>query len=165
MRRTRFANNCIEGLQANEAQIKVLLDRSLMLVTALAPKIGYDNATKVAKTAHKKGTTLREEALGLGFVTAEEFDSIVRPETMIAPGGLRQRPFLLPPVGEGGPTTSGRMRGRAASIASVEEAETSLIRPLLTQGPPSPASGRRDAPVRTAAARDPDRTTPDAPRR
>ena len=81
-----FREHCIDGLQANEAQIKALLDRSLMLVTALAPKIGYDNATKVAKTAHKKGTTLREEALGLGFVTAEEFDSIVRPETMIAPG-------------------------------------------------------------------------------
>jgi fumarate hydratase class II len=81
-----FRANCIEGLQANETQIKALLDRSLMLVTALAPKIGYDNATKVAKTAHKNGTTLREEALGLGFVTAEEFDAIVRPETMIAPG-------------------------------------------------------------------------------
>jgi fumarate hydratase class II len=81
-----FRANCIEGLQANEPQIKVLLDRSLMLVTALAPKIGYDTATKVAKTAHKKGTTLREEALGLGFVTAEEFDAIVRPETMISPG-------------------------------------------------------------------------------
>jgi fumarate hydratase class II len=72
-------------LQANEDVIKGLLERSLMLVTALAPKIGYDNATKVAKTAHKKGTTLREEALALGFVTAEEFDAIVRPETMIAP--------------------------------------------------------------------------------
>ena len=81
-----FRANCIEGLQANEAQIKALLDRSLMLVTALAPKIGYDAATKVAKTAHKKGTTLREEALGLGYVTAEEFDAIVRPETMISPG-------------------------------------------------------------------------------
>ena len=81
-----FREHCIDGLQANEPQIKALLDRSLMLVTALAPKIGYDNATKVAKTAHKRGTTLREEALGLGFVTAEEFDSIVRPETMISPG-------------------------------------------------------------------------------
>lgn len=80
-----FRAHCVEGLQANEAQIKSLLDRSLMLVTALAPKIGYDNATKVAKTAHKKGTTLREEALALGFVTAEEFDAIVRPETMISP--------------------------------------------------------------------------------
>ena len=81
-----FRANCVEGLQANEAAIKGLLERSLMLVTALAPTIGYDNATKVAKTAHKKGTTLREEALALGFVSGEEFDRIVRPETMIAPG-------------------------------------------------------------------------------
>lgn len=80
-----FRLNCVDGLEANKSQINELLERSLMLVTALAPKIGYDNATKVAKTAHKKGTTLREEALALGFVTAEEFDSIVRPETMIAP--------------------------------------------------------------------------------
>jgi fumarate hydratase class II len=61
------------------------MQRSLMLVTALAPKIGYDNATTVAKTAHKRGTTLREEAVRLGFVTAEEFDAIVRPENMISP--------------------------------------------------------------------------------
>ena len=81
-----FREHCIEGLQANEGQIKELLERSLMLVTALAPKIGYDKATKVAKTAHKNGTTLREEALALGYVTAEEFDAIVRPETMISPG-------------------------------------------------------------------------------
>ena len=81
-----FRANCVEGLQANEAVIKGLLERSLMLVTALAPTIGYDNATKVAKTAHRKGTTLREEALALGFVTGEEFDRIVRPETMISPG-------------------------------------------------------------------------------
>ena len=81
-----FRANCVEGLEANEAQIKQLLDRSLMLVTALAPTIGYDNATKVAKTAHKNGTTLREEALKLGFVTGEQFDAVVRPETMIAPG-------------------------------------------------------------------------------
>ena len=80
-----FRAHCVEGLQANEAQIKELLERSLMLVTALAPKIGYDKATKVAKTAHKNGTTLREEALALGYVSAEEFDAIVRPETMIAP--------------------------------------------------------------------------------
>jgi fumarate hydratase class II len=58
------------------------MQRSLMLVTALAPKIGYDNAAKIAKTAHANGTTLKEEALKLGFVTAEEFDSIVRPEQM-----------------------------------------------------------------------------------
>ena len=61
------------------------MHRSLMLVTALAPKIGYDNAAKVAKTAHKKGTTLREEAVGGGFVTEEEFDALVRAEKMIGP--------------------------------------------------------------------------------
>jgi fumarate hydratase class II len=81
-----FAEKCVEGIEANEAHIKALMERSLMLVTALAPKIGYDNATKVAKTAHRNGTTLREEAIGLGLVTAEEFDEIVRPEKMIGPG-------------------------------------------------------------------------------
>jgi fumarate hydratase, class II len=62
------------------------MQRSLMLVTALAPKIGYDNAAKVAKTAHANGTTLKEEALRLGFVSAEEFDRLVRPEKMTSPG-------------------------------------------------------------------------------
>jgi fumarate hydratase class II len=81
-----FADNCVAGIEANEAHIAALMQRSLMLVTALAPKIGYDNATKVAKAAHKNGTTLKEEAVGMGFVTAEEFDQIVRPEKMIGPG-------------------------------------------------------------------------------
>ena len=71
--------------KANEDRIEELLGRSLMLVTALAPTIGYDNATKVAKTAHKNGTTLREEAVKLGFVTEKEFDKVVRPELMIKP--------------------------------------------------------------------------------
>jgi fumarate hydratase class II len=83
---TSFADNCVAGIQADEARIRALMERSLMLVTALAPKIGYDNAAKVAKAAHKNGTTLREEAVGLGFVTGEEFDAIVRPEKMIGPG-------------------------------------------------------------------------------
>ncbi len=81
-----FRTNCVEGLEANTKTIGDLLSRSLMLVTALAPTIGYDNAAKVAKQAHHNGTTLREEALALGFVTGEEFDRIVRPETMLAPG-------------------------------------------------------------------------------
>ncbi len=80
-----FADKCVVGITANEDRIADLLQRSLMLVTALAPTIGYDNATKVAKTAHKNGTTLREEAVKLGFVTEEEFDKVVRPELMIAP--------------------------------------------------------------------------------
>ncbi len=80
-----FTDNCVAGIEPNHTRIRELMERSLMLVTALAPKIGYDNATTVAKTAHKNGTTLREEALKLGFVTAEEFDAIVRPEDMIAP--------------------------------------------------------------------------------
>jgi fumarate hydratase class II len=82
---TSFAEKCVVGIEANEERIGELMQRSLMLVTALAPKIGYDNATKVAKTAHRNGTTLREEAVALGFVTAEEFDAIVRPENMIGP--------------------------------------------------------------------------------
>ncbi|PWE16952.1 class II fumarate hydratase [Marinicauda salina] len=80
-----FAQNCVEGIEADEARISELLERSLMLVTALAPKIGYDNATTVAKTAHANGTTLREEAVKLGFVTEAEFDEVVRPEKMIGP--------------------------------------------------------------------------------
>ena len=64
---TSFADNCVAGIVANEAHIRALMERSLMLVTALAPKIGYDNAAKVAKTAHKNGTTLREEAVGGGY--------------------------------------------------------------------------------------------------
>ena len=80
-----FSDNCVVGIKANEENIAALMERSLMLVTALAPKIGYDNATTVAKTAHKNGTTLREEAVKGGYVTEEEFDTIVRPEDMIAP--------------------------------------------------------------------------------
>jgi fumarate hydratase class II len=80
-----FTENCVVGIEANEARIADLLERSLMLVTALAPSIGYDNATKVAKTAHENGTTLREEAVRMGFVTEAEFDKVVRPEDMIGP--------------------------------------------------------------------------------
>jgi len=80
-----FAENCVEGIEANRERIADLMARSLMLVTALAPKIGYDKATEVAKTAHKNGTTLKEEALRLGYVTEAEFDAIVRPEQMIGP--------------------------------------------------------------------------------
>ncbi|WP_337266841.1 class II fumarate hydratase [Oryzifoliimicrobium ureilyticus] len=80
-----FTENCVVGIEAREENIKAGVDRSLMLVTALAPKIGYDNAAKIAKTAHKNGTTLREEALASGLVTGEDYDAIVRPETMIGP--------------------------------------------------------------------------------
>lgn len=80
-----FRVNCVEGVKPNRERIADLLSRSLMLVTALAPKIGYDKAAKVAKSAHEKGTTLREEAVGQGYVTAEEFDAIVRPEAMLTP--------------------------------------------------------------------------------
>ncbi len=81
-----FRVNCVEGITPNRARIAQLLGSSLMLVTALAPRIGYDKAAKVAKSAHEKGTSLREEALALGFVTGEEFDALVRPELMLAPG-------------------------------------------------------------------------------
>jgi fumarate hydratase, class II len=80
-----FTDNCVVGIEAREENIKAALERSLMLVTALAPTIGYDNAAKIAKTAHKNGTTLREEAVGGGFVSEEEFDAVVRPEDMIGP--------------------------------------------------------------------------------
>ena len=81
-----FAANCVAGLRADEKRIRELMERSLMLVTALAPTIGYDNAAKVAKSAHARGTTLKEEAVRLGFVSAEEFDQLVQPEKMTRPG-------------------------------------------------------------------------------
>jgi len=80
-----FTDNCVVGIEPRHDNIKAGLDRSLMLVTALAPKIGYDAAAKIAKTAHKNGTTLKEEALKTGLVTAEEFERLVRPEDMIHP--------------------------------------------------------------------------------
>jgi fumarate hydratase class II len=81
-----FTEHCVVGIVPREDNIKAALERSLMLVTALAPKIGYDNAARIAKTAHKNGTTLREEALAGGYVTEAEFDTLVRPEKMISPG-------------------------------------------------------------------------------
>jgi fumarate hydratase class II len=81
-----FTEHCIEGIRADEKRIRELMERSLMLVTALAPKIGYDNAAKVAKSAHARGTTLKEEALRLGFVSADEFDLLVQPDRMTRPG-------------------------------------------------------------------------------
>ena len=80
-----FTDNCVSGIEADETRIDKLMRESLMLVTALAPEIGYDNATTVAKTAHRNGTTLREEAVSLGYVTGERFDEVVRPEKMIGP--------------------------------------------------------------------------------
>ena len=76
-----FTDNCVVGIEPRLDNIKAGLDRSLMLVTALAPKIGYDNAAKIAKTAHKNGTTLREEAVKGGYVTAAEFDAMCGPKT------------------------------------------------------------------------------------
>jgi fumarate hydratase, class II len=80
---TSFAERCIAGLEPNRERIAELVDRSLMLVTALAPEIGYDNAAKIAKHAHAEGLTLRQAALGLGLVDAPMFDRLVRPETMV----------------------------------------------------------------------------------
>jgi fumarate hydratase class II len=81
-----FTEHCVKGIRADEKRIRELMQRSLMLVTALAPKIGYDNAAKVAKSAHERGTTLKEEALRLGFVSADEFDRLVQPDKMTHPG-------------------------------------------------------------------------------
>jgi fumarate hydratase class II len=81
-----FTDRCVVGIRADETRIGELMQRSLMLVTALAPKIGYDNAAKIAKTAHAKGTTLKEEAIGFGLVTAKEFDALVQPRKMTRPG-------------------------------------------------------------------------------
>jgi fumarate hydratase class II len=81
-----FTDNCVAGIKADEKRIRELMERSLMLVTALAPRIGYDKAAEIAKTAHKNGTTLREEAVRLGYLTGAEFDRLVRPERMTRPG-------------------------------------------------------------------------------
>jgi len=81
-----FANYCIKGLKANKERIKNLLNNSLMLVTALSPKVGYDNAAKIAKKAHKNGTTLKEESIKSGLITEKEYDKIVNPAKMIKPG-------------------------------------------------------------------------------
>jgi fumarate hydratase class II len=81
-----FTEHCVEGIRADETRIRELMERSLMLVTALAPRIGYDNAAKVAKSAHARGTTLKEEAVRLGFVSTDEFDRLVKPEKMTRPG-------------------------------------------------------------------------------
>jgi fumarate hydratase class II len=80
-----FTDNCVIGIRANEPRIREHMERSLMLVTALAPKIGYDKAAQVAKAAHANGTTLREEALRLGFISGSEFDRLVQPEKMTRP--------------------------------------------------------------------------------
>jgi fumarate hydratase class II len=80
-----FTDNCVIGIKADKQRIRVLMEESLMLVTALAPHIGYDNATLVAKKAHKNKTTLREEAINLGFVSDKDFDKMVVPEKMIGP--------------------------------------------------------------------------------
>lgn len=80
-----FANYCIKGLKPDKKRIKNYLDNSLMLVTALSPKVGYDNAAKIAKRAHKNGTTLKEEAIKSGLITEKEYKKIVNPKKMIRP--------------------------------------------------------------------------------
>jgi fumarate hydratase, class II len=81
-----FTEHCVTGIRADETRIRELMERSLMLVTALAPAIGYERAAVIAKTAHANGTTLREEAIRLGFVSADDFDRLVRPDQMTRPG-------------------------------------------------------------------------------
>jgi fumarate hydratase class II len=81
-----FREFCVEGLKANQEQIASLVDRSLMLVTALTPKIGYDKAAEIAKKAHHEGKTLKDAALELGYLTEAEYDDLVRPEKMVGPG-------------------------------------------------------------------------------
>ena len=80
-----FTDNCVAGTQANENRIAYLMAQSLMLVTALAPHIGYDNATKIAKNAHEKGLTLRESARALNLVSDADFDKFVQPKKMLGP--------------------------------------------------------------------------------
>jgi len=86
-----FSRHCVEGIVAQHERIAELVGRSLMLVTALTPLVGYDAAARVAKTAHREGITLREAAIALGILTAEEFDRLVRPEAMIDPSDPSDR--------------------------------------------------------------------------
>jgi fumarate hydratase class II len=81
-----FTDHCVVGIEPRRENIQRGLENSLMLVTALNSKLGYDNCAKIAKTAHKNGTTLRQEAVGGGYLTDEEFTALVRPEKMISPG-------------------------------------------------------------------------------
>jgi fumarate hydratase class II len=81
-----FAEHCIAGMELNAARIEQNVNNSLMLVTALSPKIGYDKSAKIAHTAHHENLSLREATLKLGYLTGEEFDQIVRPEDMTHPG-------------------------------------------------------------------------------
>jgi fumarate hydratase, class II len=81
-----FTDHCVVGIEANLTNIKKHLENSLMLVTSLNPHIGYDNAAKVAKKAHKENTTLKQAAMDLGLLTSEKFDEVVRPEKMVGPG-------------------------------------------------------------------------------
>jgi fumarate hydratase class II len=78
-----FDTHCARGIEPDRARIEELVDRSLMLVTALAPRLGYDRAAAIAKKAHAEGLTLKEAAVKLGYLTAEEFDREVRPESMV----------------------------------------------------------------------------------
>ena len=80
-----FNKNCVKGIQVNQERVSELLQKSLMLVTALNPHIGYDNAAKIAKTAHKEGTTLKEAALKLGLLTEQQFKEWVDPSQMLGP--------------------------------------------------------------------------------
>src|SRR5262249_23928906 len=87
-----FREHCAEGIEANLPRIKANVDRSLMLVTALNPHIGYDNAARIAKNAHKKGLTLKQSALELKLLSSEQFDAWVRPEKMIGPSAVATPP-------------------------------------------------------------------------
>jgi hypothetical protein len=96
-----FEEHCVRGIEANEARIRELVSRSLMLVTALAPHIGYDRAAEIAKKAHLEGSTLRDAALALGYVSAEDFERWVRPEAMTQPGAGRSAARCWPPAWPG----------------------------------------------------------------
>ncbi len=114
-----LTDKCIIGIEPNTGRIGELMEKSLMLVTALAPVIGYDKATEIAKAAHKNGTTLREEALRLGYVTEDQFNAAVRPEKMITPEGAAS------PIGADATTGSGAGAAQAADATANAAAGTS----------------------------------------
>ncbi len=115
-----FTDNCVVGIEANRERIKEHLDRSLMLVTALAPHIGYDKAAEIAKSAHKRGTTLREEAVRLGAVDEAEFDRLVQ-------AGGHDRPEAV---------SRASWRSRATSAPSPSPATAPASRSKMNSGTP-----------------------------
>ena len=116
-----FEKNCVVGIQPNKEKIQKIMEESLMLVTALNPHVGYDNAAKIAKTAHKDGSTLKEAALKLKLINEADFDKWVRPEDML--GTLFSHPLKLSSNFISKLTVSGCNRSKVKDVGQIEKKE------------------------------------------